>query len=139
MDKRKPIGRNANNNPLNIRRNEILRIGLRPEQTDPDYFQFRNPAWGYRAAFVMLRVYRHKLRVRTIRELADNWRVHRDEFEKDIYIRQVAVLSGLKPEEPVDESRPAMLIGLVRALGRVETGSGQRTEDVRAGWLLYQG
>lgn len=132
--------RAANNNPLNIRHNDILKLGLLPEQEDPDFLQFRDCFWGYRGAFVLLRVYRHRFRIRTIRELAENWRPHRDEIEKEIYIRQVAVLSGLTPEEPVDERQPEKLIGLVRAIGRVESGSGVvSAHDVRLGWLRYLG
>lgn len=47
-----------NNNPLNIRRSADLWQGLRKEQSDPEFFQFESIAWGYRAAFVVLRTYR---------------------------------------------------------------------------------
>lgn len=128
------------NNPLRIRRNEILKLGLAPEQTDPEYFRFRDPGWAYRAAFVMLRVYRHRFRICTIRGLAENWRSHRDACEREIYIRQLAVLSGLGPEEPVDERRPDKLMELVQAIGRVESSPEPVCRrDVRLGWLRYLG
>ena len=76
----------------------------------------------------------------TIRQLAENWRTHRDREEQEIYIRQLSVLSGLKPEEPVDEQRPEQLIRLVQAIGRVEnSGEPLQPGDVQQGWLLYLG
>lgn len=127
-------------NPLRIRRNDILKLGLMPRQTDPDFFQFRSPAWGYRAGFVMLRVCRHRFRIRTIRQLAEYWRVHRDLEEQEIYIRQLAVLTGMGPEEPIDGRRPEQLVGLVRALNRVEQGDGpENTGELRQGWQMYLG
>ena len=140
MKKTLNLNRADGNNPLRIRRNDILKLGLRPQQTDPDFFEFRDRAWCCRAAFVLLRVYRHRFRIRTIRQLAENWRTHRDREEQEIYIRQLSVLSGLKPEEPVDEQRPEQLIRLVQAIGRVEnSGEPLQSGDVQQGWLLYLG
>ena len=50
----KSIGKNAprgirNNNFGNLRITKDKWQGLREEQTDPEFFQFKSPKWGYRA------------------------------------------------------------------------------------------
>ena len=50
-----------NNNPGNIRRSKDNWQGLAPEQTDPDFFQFTAPEWGYRALIKTLQTYRKPL------------------------------------------------------------------------------
>ena len=47
-----------NCNPLNIRRTADLWQGLAERQPDPEFFTFRSMAWGYRAAFIVLRTSR---------------------------------------------------------------------------------
>lgn len=63
-----------NCNPLNIRRTADLWQGLAERQPDPEFFTFRSMAWGYRAAFIVLRTYCHKYGLRTVRELPDGHR-----------------------------------------------------------------
>ena len=46
-----------NNNPLNIRRSTDRWVGVREEQTDKSFVQFKSMAYGYRAAWKTLQSY----------------------------------------------------------------------------------
>ena len=62
-----------NNNPGNIRRSKDNWQGLAPEQTDPQFFQFTAPEWGYRALIKTLQTYRKKHNLQTIAEMIGRW------------------------------------------------------------------
>lgn len=128
-----------NNNPLNIRRSADLWQGLRKEQSDPEFFQFESIAWGYRAAFVVLRTYRHRYGANTIESIVKRWAPDADGNDTEYYIRKVAVLTGLARNEPVDDRNPKMMMELVAAMSRVENGVPAVMREVMAGWNLYLG
>lgn len=128
-----------NNNPLNIRRTADLWQGLRKEQTDPEFFQFESMAWGYRAAFVVLRTYRHRYGANTIDRIVKRWAPEADGNDTEYYIRKVAVLTGLDRNEEVDDRNPKVMTELVAAMSRVENGVPATEREVWAGWNLYQG
>ena len=46
-----------NNNPLNIRHSADRWEGVRKEQTDKSFVQFKSMAYGYRAAWKILQTY----------------------------------------------------------------------------------
>ena len=57
-----------NNNPLNIRRCAKNRwVGLAEGQGDGEFCQFRSMAYGFRAAFVLLRTYGKRYGCNTLR------------------------------------------------------------------------
>lgn len=128
-----------NNNPLNIRRTADLWQGLAEKQTDPEFFQFKSVAWGYRAAFVVLRTYRHRYGADTIESIVKRWAPPGDDNDTEFYIRKVAVLTGLDRDETIDDTDPQTMTELVAAMSRVENGVPARMSDVYAGWKLYQG
>lgn len=128
-----------NNNPLNIRRTADLWQGLKPEQTDPEFFQFKTIAWGYRAAFVVLRTYRHRYGADTIDRIVKRWAPPGDRNDTEYYIRKVAVLTGLDRHETIDADNPREMAELVAAMSRVENGVPARMDEVYAGWKLYMG
>ena len=55
-----------NNNPGNIRTTKDRWQGLRPQQTDPAFFQFTEMRYGYRALIITLQNYRRKHGCRTV-------------------------------------------------------------------------
>lgn len=61
-------------NPLNIRRTADLWQGLAKEQNDPEFFTFKSIAWGYRAAFIVLRTYIRKHGINTVAAVIGRWR-----------------------------------------------------------------
>ena len=77
-----------NNNPGNLRRSADNWKGLRPEQTDPNFFQFTAPEWGYRALIKTLQTYRKKYGLQTIAELISRW-APANENNTSAYIRSV--------------------------------------------------
>ena len=128
-----------NNNPLNIRRTANLWQGLSKEQNDPDFFQFESMAWGYRAAFVVLRTYRNRYGINTVERIVRRWAPEKDGNDTEYYIRKVTVLTGLERTQIVDEQDPRTMMNLVAAMSRVENGVPARQVEVCKGWKLYQG
>lgn len=99
-----------NCNPLNIRRTADLWQGLAERQPDPEFFTFRSMAWGYRAAFIVLRTYCHKYGLRTVRDIIARWAPPEDGNDTENYIRKVCVLTGFSPDKclnPYDPSHMA--------------------------------
>lgn len=128
-----------NNNPLNIRRTANLWQGLSKEQNDPDFFQFESMAWGYRAAFVVLRTYRNRYGINTVERIVRRWAPEKDGNDTEYYIRKVTVLTGLERKQIVDDQDPKTMMNLVAAMSRVENGVPARQVEVCKGWKLYQG
>ena len=128
-----------NNNPLNIRRTANLWQGLSKEQNDPDFFQFESMAWGYRAAFVVLRTYRNRYGINTVELIVRRWAPEKDGNDTEYYIRKVTVLTGLERTQIVDDQDPRTMMNLVAAMSRVENGVPARQVEVCKGWKLYQG
>ena len=128
-----------NNNPLNIRRTANLWQGLSKEQNDPDFFQFESMAWGYRAAFVVLRTYRNRYGINTVERIVRRWASEKDGNDTEYYIRKVTVLTGLERTQIVDDQDPRTMMNLVAAMSRVENGVPARQVEVCKGWKLYQG
>lgn len=128
-----------NRNPLNIRRSADLWQGMAEEQTDREFFQFKSMDWGYRAAFVVLRTYRHRYGANTVERIVRRWAPPEDGNDTEIYIQKVEILTGLKRDEALDGENPKVMTGLVAAMSRVENGVPARMSEVYAGWKLYLG
>ncbi len=128
-----------NGNPLNLRRGESLWQGLRAEQTDPEFLQFRSTAWGYRAAFVTLRTYHRKYGASTLRLIIRRWAPPDDNNDTELYLRMVQTLSGLNPDRTLNPEDRTCMVPLVSAMSRVENGVEACRRDVLEGWALYMG
>lgn len=126
-------------NPLNIRRSADLWQGLAEEQKDPEFLTFRSMAWGYRAAFVVLRTYILKHRIDTVSAIIRRWAPPEDDNETDIYVRQVCVLTKFAPDRRLNPLDPRDMAPLVAAMSRVECGVPAVMAEVREGWELYYG
>ena len=112
-----------NNNPGNLRRSRDNWQGLRPKQTDPQFFQFTEMKWGYRALIKTLQNYR---------------RVHGPENENNTaaYVKTVCQdLQVPATYEPDVDDRDTMC-ALAAAISRVENGLPAVMEDVERGWEL---
>lgn len=128
-----------NRNPLNIRRTADLWQGLARQQDDPEFFTFRSMAYGYRAAFIVLRTYGHKYGDRTIRRIIARWAPPDDGNDTAGYVRRVCTLTGFDPDRPLDPYDPTHMGPLVAAMSRVECGREPCMEEIREGWSLYMG
>ena len=106
-----------NNNPLNIRHNPANKwLGLRPEQTDPDFCQFESMIYGVRAALRLLLNYR-KNGYDTARKIITRW-APPVENNTEAYIRSVALFLDVDKVIQVDTD----YIHLAQAMAWVETG-----------------
>ena len=102
-----------NNNPLNIRRTSDPFIGLRPEQLDPEFFQFVDPVYGYRAAARILRNYRNRYGLDTLEKIIARWSPPTENKTKEITER-IAQRMRLSAKAPFDlEPRLPELMSLM--------------------------
>ena len=127
-----------NCNPLNIRRTGAFWQGMASEQTDPEFVQFRSMAWGYRAAFCVLRTYRTRYGADTPKAIVSRW-APPHENHTDIYLRMVCVLSELPEDHHFRSDDDPDYMLLVSAMSRIENGVPADMFDVARGWSLYVG
>ena len=124
-----------NNNPLNIRHSRDKWQGRAPRQTDPAFVQFTSMAYGYRAAFVLLRTYRQKYGCNTIRKIISRW-APENENHPESYISNVSRWTGIDPDKPIGGQDANTLIGLVAAMSRQENGVVANWAEVAEGWRM---
>lgn len=108
-----------NNNPGNIRKNNIEWQGMSAEQLDPEFVQFIAPEYGFRAMAKLLRGYQSKYGLKTIRELVNRW-APTIENNTSAYVDSVAKETGINADMPI--SVDAHLPELLRAITRHENG-----------------
>ncbi len=116
-----------NNNPLNIRRTgRDAWKGLAKVQTDGAFCQFLTPEYGWRAAFRLLtRTYYRTHGLQTVRAIISRWAPPQDRNDTEAYIRNVARLTGIAPEEPLGNpsEQPARWLMLGAAMAAQEAGT----------------
>ena len=132
-----------NNNPLNIRHSADQWQGVRQEQTDKSFVQFKSMAYGYRAAWKTLQSYYNRFcrqsKPFTVRNIIHRW-APPNENETEAYIRTVLTLSGigaqenLLPPENVDSFHRLSM--LLEAMTVMENGIRANNVDAEA---IYQG
>ena len=128
-----------NRNPLNIRRSTDLWQGLAERQPDPEFFTFKSMAWGYRAAFIVLRTYCHKYGINTIRGIASRWAPPEDGNDTRHYMELVSGITHLAPDQPLNPYNPEHMGPIVAAMSRIENGCQPNMDEVRKGWAMYMG
>ncbi len=107
-----------NHNPGNIRKGDLWQ-GRAPEQADPDFVQFETMAWGIRALVMLLRKYRIKYGLTTIRGVISRW-APPNENDTDAYVH--AVSAGWKePDAFLPDDRETYL-RLAQGIARHENG-----------------
>ena len=114
-----------NNNPLNIRRTKTSSwMGMREEQTDKSFCQFTKMRYGWRAAFMLLKLYYAQHKLRTIRQIINRWAPASDGNHTEAYIAHVCAESGLRPDEtlPYLTDNGLTWLKIVIAMGDVECG-----------------
>lgn len=120
----------ANRNPLNIRHSPANRwLGLHPTQPSVKGFcKFIAPAYGYRAAVVLIKTYMRRHGLRTPAQIIARW-APPSENRTELYIACVCGRSRLGRDERLEEQGPQ--IGrLVAAMARQETGTDITPEAV---------
>jgi len=90
-------------------------------QPDQSFVTFRLPEWGIRAIMMILRAYRDRYFIRTIREVVHRW-APPSENQTEIYVQAVSHRVGISPDKNVDLMEPTILFPLVAAIIYFENG-----------------
>lgn len=124
-----------NNNLLNIRiSTDKFQGEVQPSQ-DKDFKQFETAAYGYRAAFRILKTYINNYKCDTIRKIISRF-APANENHTENYIKVVSERSGIPEDDTVYADNREMMIRIVAAMSFVENGREAEMSDVIRGWEL---
>ena len=117
----KPLPRGLRNaNPLNVRYTGDSWVGLAGVDGG-GFCIFDTPQNGIRAACIVLRNYERKYHLDTVRMIINRW-APPNENDTGAYIRHVAAVLDVHPDERIDVHNRETLARLVRAMIQMETG-----------------
>lgn len=125
-----------NNNPGNIRKNNIVYPGEVVPSRDDSFKQFKSMAYGYRAIFVLLYTYQKKYHLHTIAEIISRY-APAIENHTEAYINAVSKWSGTPATSHITSTNGDVMIPIVAAMSRVENGIPAVMADVERGWQLF--
>ena len=135
MKKKRETRGMRNNNLLNIRiSTDKFQGEVQPSQ-DKEFKQFETAAYGYRAAFRILRTYINNYKCDTIRKIISRW-APKSENHTENYIKVVSERSGIPENDRVYADNREMMIRVVAAMSYVENGREAEMCDVIRGWEL---
>lgn len=130
-----------NHNPLNIRINGDKWQGLAPVEQDKAFLTFVSNAYGYRAAFRIMKKY-YGRNVRTIRSIISTWAPPTENNVRS-YINQVSRLTGIPADRVINWKDEETMVALVHAMAIVENGMKYlefiKEEEIRQGYNLAFG
>ena len=109
-----------NNNPLNIRKTDIVWQG-KIVGNDPEFETFSAPEYGIRAAAKILQNYQEKHQITTLREVINRW-APPSENDTSAYVQAVSIWSDYEPDDPLDLNHYETTYRLLRAMTRMENG-----------------
>lgn len=135
MRTQKPRGL-RNNNPGNIRKNNIVYQGEVVPSKDEAFKQFVTMAYGYRAIFTLLYTYQKKYGISTIADAIIRY-APSIENHTTAYIDAVSEWSGVPATSHITTTNADVMIPIVAAMSRVENGVPAVISDVEAGWKLF--
>lgn len=119
------------NNPSNIDRTGTKWQGQSADQSsDPRFVVFDAPEWGIRAMVRVLRSYRDKYGLRTVKGIINRW-APRIENNTEAYYVTVAKKLGVDPDDEIDIDDRDTLRTLIKAIIRHENGQGPEDDG---GW-----
>lgn len=124
-----------NNNFGNIRRSKDNWKGLREQQTDPDFFQFVSPEWGYRALIRTLQNYRKIHGLQSIADMIGRW-APSHENNTSAYIKAVCQKMQVSATYVPDIYDKDTMCGFAASISYVENGVEANMPDVEKGWEL---
>ena len=124
-----------NNNPCNIRISTDKFQGEVQPSADKEFKQFETMAYGYRAAFRVIRTYINNYKCDTIRKIISRF-APTNENHTENYIRVVSERSGIPADDPIYADSREMMIRIVAAMSYVENGREAVMSDVIRGWEL---
>lgn len=113
-----------NNNPLNIRRfdyNDWYGKITDSASTDQEFEQFRDPRYGFRAAFILIHRY-IKNGYKSVRDIIFRWAPPSDGNFTESYLKSVCDYTGFKDYEHIQTYDYKKMSALVEAMFYVENG-----------------
>jgi len=110
-----------NNNPGNIRRTSIKWKGMKAVQRDALFLEFIAPEFGIRALCKVIMNYQKRYGINTIRGVIRRW-APSSENNTTAYIASVAAQSGIYADAPLDLTRRASLLPIIKAIIQHENG-----------------
>lgn len=125
-----------NNNPGNIRKNNIVYQGEVVPSKDEAFKQFTTMAYGYRAMFTALYTYQKKYGINTIADAIIRY-APAIENHTTAYIDAVSEWSGVPPTSHITTTNADVMIPIVAAMSRVENGVPADMREVEQGWKLF--
>ncbi len=125
-----------NNNPGNIKINNIKYEGETQPSTDDVFKQFKDMKYGYRAIFMLLYTYQKRYGLTTITEFINRYAPSTENHTLS-YIRNVCKWSGLSRGQAINSKNQGEMIALVSAISRMENGVVAIPTQVAAGWELF--
>ena len=117
-----------NNNPGNIKKNNVDWDGLSEEQTDNTFFQFTDPIYGIRALTKILLTYRHKYDLKNVWAIINRY-APPSENDTEAYKNFVTKKTGLNMLEEIDNSVEAYL-PVVKAIILMENGEQPYDDEI---------
>ena len=110
-----------NNNPGNIRQNNIQWQGVSENPFDPHFVEFKEPIWGVRALMKTLLTYYRRYGLDTVQSIVNRW-APPHENATDHYVFHVARRLNVRRFDALDVEDPSILMGLARAIIVHENG-----------------
>jgi len=117
-----------NNNPGNIKKNNVEWDGLSAIQTDNTFFQFNDPIYGIRALTKILLTYRHKHNLKNVWAIINRY-APPSENDTEAYKNFVTKKTGLNMLEEIDNSVEAYL-PVVKAIILMENGEQPYDDEI---------
>ncbi|OPZ78458.1 MAG: hypothetical protein BWY78_00574 [Alphaproteobacteria bacterium ADurb.Bin438] len=108
-----------NNNPGNIRHGEKWQ-GLAKDQKDESFCTFETPEYGIRALCKIIKTYRNKYGLKTVKEIIDRF-APPVENDTKAYINHVANALDIEPTTEFDLNQDNLLI-LIKSIIKHENG-----------------
>ena len=124
-----------NCNPGNLRLSKDRWKGLRPVQTDKEFFQFEEMKWGYRAMMRTLQNYRKVHGCHTVADFIRRWAPD-NENDTSAYISSVCSQLGVSGAYVPDVENRDTMSAFAAAISRHENGVNAHMEEVQDGWDL---
>lgn len=123
-----------NNNPGNIRRTKDKWQGMADDQPDPDFVSFKSPEFGIRALVRVLLRYQDR-GLDTVGEIIGTY-APPNENDTDAYVKAVCRSCGVLPEDKLDLDSVEVMLPLVKAIIKHETGASYPDSVVMGGLRL---
>lgn len=124
-----------NCNPGNLRRTGDKWQGLSAQQTDKEFFQFREMKWGYRALIKTLQTYITQRGCKTVKDIITRW-APEHENNTQAYILRVCNDMQVPTDYTPDADDKGSMCALAAAISAVENGRPANMNDIYKGWEL---